>query len=227
MPCASSAKKIRTSTHRRRPHCRSDARGGKPDRRPRDRAQRRARPPRAARRHPRALYRFRYRHDVDARGCAGARQPAFRVGQEVSVVVSAFPDRVFTGTITTIGASVDPNTAACWSAPRSKTRTMNCGRHVRELHHSRRRPDELAGHPAGRCGPGGRWHHVRVGDRRPAPVRQTHVRIGEQNDGYRQILEGVQAGELVATEGAYSSAMRSRPRSEGVCTTAAGNVGVG
>ena len=28
------------------------------------------------------------------------------------------------------------------------------------------------------------------------------VKIGEQRDGYRQILEGVQAGELVATEGA-------------------------
>ncbi len=28
------------------------------------------------------------------------------------------------------------------------------------------------------------------------------VKIGEQHDGYRQILEGVQVGELVATEGA-------------------------
>jgi cobalt-zinc-cadmium efflux system membrane fusion protein len=28
------------------------------------------------------------------------------------------------------------------------------------------------------------------------------VDIGQQNDGYRQILKGVQAGELVATDGA-------------------------
>jgi cobalt-zinc-cadmium efflux system membrane fusion protein len=28
------------------------------------------------------------------------------------------------------------------------------------------------------------------------------VKIGEQREGYRQILEGVQVGELVATEGA-------------------------
>jgi cobalt-zinc-cadmium efflux system membrane fusion protein len=28
------------------------------------------------------------------------------------------------------------------------------------------------------------------------------VKIGEERDGYRQILEGVQVGELVATEGA-------------------------
>ena len=31
---------------------------------------------------------------------------------------------------------------------------------------------------------------------------QRTVKIGEQSDGYRQILEGVQVGELVATEGA-------------------------
>ena len=36
--------------------------------------------------------------------------PAFRVGQQVQVGIDAFPDRVFDGTITTIGASVDPNT---------------------------------------------------------------------------------------------------------------------
>jgi cobalt-zinc-cadmium efflux system membrane fusion protein len=32
-------------------------------------------------------------------------------------------------------------------------------------------------------------------------IRRT-VKIGEQRDGYRQILDGVRAGELVATEGA-------------------------
>jgi cobalt-zinc-cadmium efflux system membrane fusion protein len=31
---------------------------------------------------------------------------------------------------------------------------------------------------------------------------QRKVRIGEQRDGYRQILEGLQVGELVAGEGA-------------------------
>src|ERR1700691_4440842 len=36
--------------------------------------------------------------------------PAFRVGQQVQVALSAFPGRVFNGRITTIGASVDPNT---------------------------------------------------------------------------------------------------------------------
>ena len=36
--------------------------------------------------------------------------PAFRVGQQVKVTVTAFPGRVFDGKITTIGATVDPNT---------------------------------------------------------------------------------------------------------------------
>jgi cobalt-zinc-cadmium efflux system membrane fusion protein len=31
---------------------------------------------------------------------------------------------------------------------------------------------------------------------------QRTVKIGEERDGYRQILDGVQVGELVATEGA-------------------------
>src|SRR5205807_4770092 len=36
--------------------------------------------------------------------------PAFRPGQEVKVKVIAFPDRVFEGRITTVGAIVDPIT---------------------------------------------------------------------------------------------------------------------
>jgi membrane fusion protein, heavy metal efflux system len=31
---------------------------------------------------------------------------------------------------------------------------------------------------------------------------QRKVKIGEERDGYRQILQGVQVGELAATEGA-------------------------
>ena len=36
--------------------------------------------------------------------------PAFRLGQQVQVRLGAFPGRVFDGKITTIGATVDPNT---------------------------------------------------------------------------------------------------------------------
>ena len=36
--------------------------------------------------------------------------PLFHVGQEVKVKVMAYPDRVFEGTISTIGRTVDPTT---------------------------------------------------------------------------------------------------------------------
>ena len=36
--------------------------------------------------------------------------PLFHVGQEVEVKVMAYPDRVFEGKISTIGAAVDPTT---------------------------------------------------------------------------------------------------------------------
>ena len=36
--------------------------------------------------------------------------PNFHIGQEVRVKVTAYPDRVFEGKITTIGSTVDPST---------------------------------------------------------------------------------------------------------------------
>src|SRR5258708_15496341 len=35
--------------------------------------------------------------------------PAFKLGQQVTVSVTAFPGRVFSGTVTALGATVDPN----------------------------------------------------------------------------------------------------------------------
>ena len=47
---------------------------------------------------------------------------------------------------------------------------------------------------------GRRWHDDRVGDRRDRRhFIQRAVKIGEQRDGYRQILDGVKVGELAAT----------------------------
>lgn len=129
--------------------------------------------------------------------------PAFRVGQPVQVRLSAFPNRVFDGKITTIGASVDPN-----------TRRVLVRSEVKDPQHELR-----AGMFANFVISVGTPMHspavpldgvVREGDGtmtvwatadRRRFTRRT-VRIGEQRDGYRQILNGVQVGELVATEGA-------------------------
>ena len=129
--------------------------------------------------------------------------PAFRVGQQVKVKLGAFPDRVFDGKITTIGASVDPNTRRVLvrseiSDPRHELRAGMFGNFVISIGEPVRSPAvPLAG--VVREGDGTQTVWV-TADRRLF-TRRT-VKIGEPRDGYRQILDGLQVGELVATEGA-------------------------
>ena len=129
--------------------------------------------------------------------------PAFRVGQQVQVRLSAFPARLFDGKITTIGATVDPNTRRVLvrseiNDPRHELRSGMFANFVISIGAPVRSPAvPLAG--VVREGDGTQTIWV-TADRRRF-TRRT-VKIGEQSDGYRQILEGVQVGELVATEGA-------------------------
>jgi membrane fusion protein, heavy metal efflux system len=129
--------------------------------------------------------------------------PAFRVGQPVKVSLSAFPDRAFDGTITTIGASVDPNTRRVLvrseiKDPQHELRAGMFGNFVISIGTPIRSPAvPLSG--VVREGDGTQTVWV-TADRRRF-VRRT-VKIGQPRDGYRQILEGLQVGELVATDGA-------------------------
>ncbi len=129
--------------------------------------------------------------------------PALRVGQSVQVTVDAFPGRIFEGKITTIGATVDPNTRRVLvrseiEDPRHELRSGMFANFVIRIGAPVRSPavplDSVV-----REGDGTMTIWV-TADRRRF-TRRT-VKIGEQRDGYRQILEGVQAGELVATEDA-------------------------
>jgi cobalt-zinc-cadmium efflux system membrane fusion protein len=132
-----------------------------------------------------------------------ADSPAFRIGQQVQVRLNAFPGRQFDGKITTIGASVDPNTRRVLvrseiSDPQHELRSGMFANFVIRI-----------GPPVGspgipldgvvREGDGTMTVWV-TADRRRFTKRT--VKIGGQHNGYRQILEGVQVGELVATEGA-------------------------
>ena len=129
--------------------------------------------------------------------------PAFRLGQAVQVKLDAFPGRVFDGKITTVGATVDPNTRRVLvrseiKDPRHELRsgmfanfTIGVGAPVRSP------AVPLDG--VVREGDGTQTIWV-TADRRRF-TRRT-VKIGEARDGYRQILQGVQPGELVATDGA-------------------------
>ena len=129
--------------------------------------------------------------------------PAFRLGQPVRVRLSAFPDRIFDGKITTIGATVDPNTRRVLvrseiNDPQHELRSGMFGNFVISIGAPVRSPAvPLAG--VVREGDGTQTVWV-TADRRRF-TRRT-VKIGQPRDGYRQILEGLQPGELVATEGA-------------------------
>jgi cobalt-zinc-cadmium efflux system membrane fusion protein len=129
--------------------------------------------------------------------------PAFRVGQPVRVRLDAFPGRVFDGKITTIGASVDLNTRRVLVRseirdPQHELRSGMFANFVIGVAQPERSPAvPLAGVVREGDGTMTIWM---TADRRHFVRRM--VKIGEQRDGYRQILDGVRAGELVATEGA-------------------------
>ena len=129
--------------------------------------------------------------------------PAFRVGQNERVVIAAFPGRVFDGAVTTIGASVD-----------ATTRRVLVRSEIKDPGHELRagmfanftisvgdpvRAPAIAAAGVVREGDGTMTVWV-TADRRHF-TRRT-VRIGQERDGYRQILDGVKVGELVATDGA-------------------------
>ena len=129
--------------------------------------------------------------------------PAFRIGQHVQVTLNAFPGRVFDGEITTIGANVDPNTRRVLvrseiKDPQHELRAGMFANFVIRVGPPVRSPG-IPQDGVVREGDGTMTAWV-TADRRKF-TRRT-VKIGGQHGGYRQILEGVKVGELVATEGA-------------------------
>jgi cobalt-zinc-cadmium efflux system membrane fusion protein len=134
---------------------------------------------------------------------AESDSPDFKVGQEVKVRIMAFPDRVFDGKITTISSTVDPNTHRVWvrsevADPRHELRAGMFATFIIRTGD----PIHAVAVPLDgvvREGDGTMIAWV-TADRRRFTRRS--VTIGLQQDGYRQILQGLQAGELVATEGA-------------------------
>jgi membrane fusion protein, heavy metal efflux system len=129
--------------------------------------------------------------------------PLIHLGQEVKVAVLAYPGKVFEGHIVTMDSMVDPNThrmlvRSVIDDPSHELRSnmfatfaIRTGEPVRSL------AVPLDG--VVREGDGTMTVWV-TSDRRR--FSQRTVKIGMQRDGYRQILEGLQPGELVATDGA-------------------------
>jgi cobalt-zinc-cadmium efflux system membrane fusion protein len=134
---------------------------------------------------------------------AESDSPSFRLGQEVKVKVMAYPGRIFEGRISTIGATVDPNTHRVLvrseiDDPQHELRpgmfanfVIRTGEPVRAV------AVPLDG--VVREGDGTMTVWVTTDHRRF--VKRT-VRLGLARGGYHQIVEGLQQGELVATSGA-------------------------
>jgi cobalt-zinc-cadmium efflux system membrane fusion protein len=130
--------------------------------------------------------------------------PAFKLGQHVAVSVMAFPGRVFAGKITAIGTTVDAN-----------SRRVTLRSEIKDPKHELR-PQMFAaftirtGDPAHapavpqngvvREGDGTMSVWVVANDRHRF-TRRT-VKIGQQRDGYDEILEGLRPGETIAVDGA-------------------------
>ena len=141
--------------------------------------------------------------------------PYFHSGQRVKVKVMAFPERLFEGRISTIGATVDPNTHRL--SVRSEIKDPNF-----EL-----RPGMFATFVINITDPvrataiplnsvvreGDGTMTVWVTNDRRHFLKRT-IRIGLQRDGYDQVLEGLQPGELIVTDNALflSNAIASSSR---------------
>ena len=129
--------------------------------------------------------------------------PLFHVGQRVQVKVTCFPDRVFEGKITIIGASVDPATHRLLvrseiGDPKHELRPGMFATITIDTGDSMRAPAvSLDG--VVREGDGTMTVWVTT-DRHKFIKRR--VKVGFQQDGYHQIVKGLQLGELIATEGA-------------------------
>jgi cobalt-zinc-cadmium efflux system membrane fusion protein len=129
--------------------------------------------------------------------------PAFKVGQDVRVSVMAFPGRVFTGRISTIGASVDPviHRLLVRSEIDDPNHELRSGMFANFVISTGAPMRSVAMPVDGVVREGDGTMTVWVtADRRRFTMRP--VKLGLLRDGYYQILDGLKPGELVATEGA-------------------------
>jgi len=129
--------------------------------------------------------------------------PAFHVGQAIKVSLLAYPGKVFEGRIWSMDAMVDPNTHRMLmrSAIDDSDHQLRSGMFATFVIRTGDPVRSLAVPADGLVREGDGTYTVWVtNDRRK--FTQRVVQIGMQNEGFRQILGGLQPGELVATEGA-------------------------
>ncbi len=129
--------------------------------------------------------------------------PRYKVGQTVAATVDAWPDRVFDGKITTIGTTVDPNTRRVFlrteiADPEHLLRSgmfANFVINTGDAQHTLAVPTTAIA----REGDGTMTAWVTT-DRKRFTRRQ--VQLGLQQNGYDQVISGLNPGELIAADGA-------------------------
>ncbi len=126
--------------------------------------------------------------------------PFLGTGQEVDVTVAPYPGRLFRGKIVRIGATVDANTrrVEVRSEVRDPRHELRPGMFATFVIRTGKSIRSLAVPFAGvvREGDGTMSVWVNADDRHLA---KRTVKVGLQQDGFAQILEGLKAGERVAT----------------------------
>ena len=129
--------------------------------------------------------------------------PAYRIGQPVEVRVPAYPNEVFRGRVTTLGLNIDPNShrqlvRSVIDDPQHKLRAGMLASFTIETE-----PPKLSvSVPLDaivREGDGTMTVWVTTDGRK---FDRRTVTIGMEQDGWRQILSGLAAGEKVASTGA-------------------------
>ncbi len=127
--------------------------------------------------------------------------PLFHVGQEVKVKVMAYPGREFEGKVSTIGAAVDPATHRLLvrseiSDPKHELRPGMFATFVirtgDSVHSTAVPADGVVREGDGTMTVWVTTDHRTFGKR--------SVKVGMQQDGFDQIIDGLQPGELTATE---------------------------
>ena len=134
---------------------------------------------------------------------AESDSPAFRVGQQVKVKVLAYAEQTFAGRITTVGATVDPNThrQLIRSEIDDPEHLLRPGMFATFVIETGPPVPSPAVPLASVVREGDGTMTVWVAGDQHLFTRRT-VTIGEQREGYRQILDGLRPGELIAAEGA-------------------------
>jgi cobalt-zinc-cadmium efflux system membrane fusion protein len=129
--------------------------------------------------------------------------PAYKLGQDVEVRVLAYPDKVFKGHVTALGLMIDPSSRRLTvrSQIDDPDHLLRSGMYASFVIHVGDPVRSLAVPANGVVREGDGTMTVWVTSDRRRFTKRT-VKVGLQQDDWSQILEGLEPGETVVTDGA-------------------------